>query len=43
MIDLGEGATRLKYIRDNILASDKVLYRGHALAGVAAVNQQTAR
>ena len=42
MIDLGEGATRLKYIRDNILASDKVLYRGHALAGVAAVNQQTA-
>ena len=42
MIDLGEGATRLKYIRDNILASDKVLYRGHAVAGVAAVNQQTA-
>ena len=42
MIDLGEGATRLKYIRDNILASDKALYRGHAVAGVAAVNQQTA-
>ena len=42
MIDLGEGATRLKYIRDNILASDKVLYRGHAVAGVAAINQQTA-
>jgi xanthine dehydrogenase molybdenum-binding subunit len=42
MIDLGEGMTRLKYIRDNILASDKVLYRGHAVAGVAAINQQTA-
>ncbi len=42
MIDLGEGATRLKFIRDNIMASDKVLYRGHAVAGVAAKNQQTA-
>ncbi len=42
MIDLGEGMTRLKYIRDNILASDKVLYRGHAVAGVGAINQQTA-
>ena len=28
MVDLGEGATSLKWLRDNVLASDKVLYRG---------------
>ena len=28
--------TGLKYQRDNILASDKALYKGHAIAGVAA-------
>ena len=34
--DLGEGAVNLKYLCDNILASDKALYTGHAIAAVAA-------
>ena len=43
MVDMGEGApTSLKWLRDNILASDKALYRGHAVAGVAAVNPHIA-
>lgn len=37
-IDLGEGPARLKFMRDNVLATDKVLYRGHAVAGVAATS-----
>ncbi|HAE33485.1 MAG TPA: oxidoreductase, partial [Dehalococcoidia bacterium] len=37
-IELGEDETKLKWLRDNILASDKALYGGHAIAGVAAVN-----
>ena len=37
-VDLGEGLTRLKYIRDNVLASDKVLYKGHAVASVVAAS-----
>ena len=36
IVDLGEGPAKLKYMRDNVLATDKVLYRGHAVAGVAA-------
>ena len=31
-----------KWVRDNILASDKVLYAGHAIAGVAAANPHVA-
>jgi len=42
VVDLGEGATPLSYIRGNVLASGKVLYRGHAVAAVAAVNPQVA-
>ena len=43
MVDMGEGApTSLKWLRDNVLASDKALYRGHAIAGVAAVNPHIA-
>ena len=43
MVDMGEGApTSLKWLRDNVLASDKALYRGHAVAGVAAVNPHIA-
>ena len=42
IVDLGEGATPLAYIRGNVLASGKVLYRGHAVAAVAAVNPQVA-
>lgn len=40
--ELGEGAVNLKYLRDNILASDKVLYKGHAVAAVAATDPHTA-
>ncbi len=43
MVDMGEGApTSLKWLRDNVLASDKALYRGHAIAGVAAANPHIA-
>ena len=43
LVQMGEGApTHLKWLRDNILASDKALYRGHAVAGVAAVNPHIA-
>ncbi len=42
IVDLGEGATPLSYIRGNVLASGKVLYRGHAVAAVAAINAQVA-
>ena len=41
-VELGEGAVSLKYLRDNILASDKVVYKGQAVAGVAAVDVHTA-
>ena len=36
VIELGEGAVNLKHLSNNILAADKVLYRGHAVAAVAA-------
>ena len=36
------GDTGLKYQRDNILAGDKALYRGHAVAGVAATSPHIA-
>jgi xanthine dehydrogenase molybdenum-binding subunit len=36
IVDLGEGAVNLKHLSNNILAADKVLYRGHAVAAVAA-------
>ena len=34
--ELGEGAVNLQHLSHNVLAGDKVLYRGHAVAGVAA-------
>jgi xanthine dehydrogenase molybdenum-binding subunit len=40
--DLGEGATNLKELSDNILAGDKVLYRGHPIAAVAATSPHIA-
>src|SRR5712692_9976707 len=40
--DLGEGAANLRELSDNVLASDKALYRGHAVAAVAATNAHTA-
>src|SRR5213593_159084 len=42
IVDLGEGATPLRYIRGNVLAQDKVLYRGHAVAAVAAISRHVA-
>lgn len=42
MVDLGEGNTPLAWARGNVLAGDKVLYRGHAVAAVAAVNSHVA-
>jgi xanthine dehydrogenase molybdenum-binding subunit len=36
--ELGESATSLRYLSANILAQDKVLYHGHAVAAVAAHN-----
>ena len=41
--DLGEGAlVNPRFLSNNILAADKVLYKGHAVAGVAATNQHIA-
>ncbi len=40
--DLGEGAMPVKYLSDNVIARDKVLYKGHAVAAVAAVNAHIA-
>ena len=41
-VDLGEDATNLQWLKDNVLASSKVLYSGHAIAGVAATNPHIA-
>src|SRR5205809_13287 len=38
IVDLGEGNTPLSYIRGNILARGKALYRGHAVAAVVATS-----
>ncbi len=40
--ELGEGAINIKYLQENILAREKVLYKGHAVAGVAAINPHIA-
>ena len=43
MVSQGEGgASNLKYLRDNVLANDKALYVGHAVAAVAAVDPHVA-
>ncbi len=42
IVDFGEGDTMLSSLRGNILASGKVLYSGHAVAAVAAVNAHVA-
>ena len=42
VIDLGEGPARVKFMRDNVLASDKVLYKGHPVAAVAATSLHVA-
>jgi CO/xanthine dehydrogenase Mo-binding subunit len=40
--ELGEGTINLRHQSNNILAKDKVLYYGHAIAAVAAVNGHVA-
>ncbi len=40
--DLGEGAVNLRELSNNVLADDKVLYRGHAVAAVAATSAHVA-
>ncbi|MBI1279552.1 MAG: molybdopterin-dependent oxidoreductase [Anaerolineaceae bacterium] len=43
LVDAGEGATtNLRYQSNNVLARDKVLYFGHALAAVCATNAHIA-
>ena len=37
-----EGDASVKYLRSNVMASDKVLYKGHAVAGVAASSPHVA-
>lgn len=41
-VDLGEDETNLQWLKDNVLASGKALYSGHAIAGVAATNPHIA-
>ena len=40
--ELGDGYLKLKFVSDNVLASDKVLYRGHPVAAVAAIDPHVA-
>ena len=42
MVDTGEGAVDLFYMQSNAMAVDKVLYKGHAVAGVAAASPHVA-
>ncbi|MBI3972027.1 MAG: xanthine dehydrogenase family protein molybdopterin-binding subunit [Chloroflexi bacterium] len=41
-VDLGEGGGDLKFMQENILAREKALYKGHAVAAVAALDGHTA-
>ena len=38
IVDLGEGSANLRHLSANVLAHEKVLYKGHAVAAVAADN-----
>jgi CO/xanthine dehydrogenase Mo-binding subunit len=42
LADLGEGAARLSHLSDNVLARKKALYKGHAVAAVAATSPHIA-
>ena len=42
MAELGEGAVNLAYLCENVLARKKVLYKGHAVAAVAATSPHIA-
>ena len=41
-VETGEEVLNLRRTQDNVMASDKVLYKGHVVAGVAAVDRNTA-
>ncbi len=41
-LELGEGAVNLRHLSCNIFAREKVLYKGHAIAAVAATNPHIA-
>ncbi|MBI1313335.1 molybdopterin-dependent oxidoreductase, partial [bacterium] len=36
IVQLGEGAVNMRHLKSNVLAGGKVLYKGHAIAAVAA-------
>ncbi|NQV27231.1 MAG: xanthine dehydrogenase family protein molybdopterin-binding subunit [Rhodopirellula sp.] len=36
IVELGEGAVNMRHLNANVLAKEKVLYKGHAIAAVAA-------
>ena len=36
VVELGEGAVNMRHLSSNVLAREKVLYKGHAVAAVAA-------
>jgi len=42
LVDLGEGNINFKWASNKLMADDKVLYRGHPVAAVAAVDRYTA-
>ena len=42
MVELGEGAINLRHLSCNCLAREKALYKGHAVAAVAAVSPHVA-
>ena len=42
VVQLGEGAVNMRHLSANVLARGKVLYKGHAIAGVAADNVHVA-
>ena len=41
--DLGEGTINLRYMSNNVLARDKALYHGHAVAAVSATSPHIAK
>ena len=42
IVDLGEGSTNFRWAAENIMADEKALYKGHAVAAVAAVDRYIA-
>lgn len=42
IVELGEGAINLRHLSCNVLAKEKALYKGHAVAAVAAVSAHVA-